>query len=141
MANLGAPLHRVEPTTARATWPAGSPLSILKCKPRGFEFKAEVDASEINDKGLPGPPWACRSLLLSKGMIVLHSRRMIHLGKQVAVAVHRIDDEPVALLGRVGECEYHADGQHVIMLELLPITDPETMSQWVRDRARQRPKS
>jgi hypothetical protein len=29
----------------------------------------------------------------------------------------------------------------VIMLELLPITDPETMAQWVRDRARQRPKS
>ena len=66
---------------------------------------------------------------------------MIHLGKQVAIAVHRIDDEPVPLIGRVGECEYHADGQHVIMLELLPITDPETMAQWTRDRARQRPKT
>lgn len=124
----------------RTAWPAGSPLAALRTKPRGFEFRAEVDASELTDKGLPGQAWACRSVMLSKSAIAILSRRMIHVGKQVVLAIHRIDDEPVGLFGKIAECEYHADGLHVVLVELLPVTDHEMLGEWTRERARLRPR-
>lgn len=142
MAKFASPTDRPNSNDpVRSNWPTGSPIAALKSRPRGFEFRAEIDTSELNEKGFPGTAWACKSIMLSKSMLAFMSRRMIHVGKQVVIAIHRIDDEPVSLMGRVIECEYHADGQHVVLMELVPISEPEVLNQWTRERARNRPKA
>lgn len=102
----------------------------------GRPFNAELDATELNDRYRPGPTWTARSRELSRSHLVLGARRMVHVGRVLLIAIHLIDDEPVPLMGKVSECDYEAEGQHRITLELLPIPDVDTIHKWLTERAR-----
>lgn len=86
---------------------------------RVFPFDAELQVAEI-EHGKAGTPWSARARTLSTSSLSLSSRRMCYVDRRVIVAVHRLDDAPMMLLGRVLDCRYESDALYTIDLELLP---------------------
>jgi hypothetical protein len=86
---------------------------------RVFPFDAELEVAEV-DGGKAGTPWSARARTLSTGSLSFSSRRMCYVDRRVVVAVHRVDDNPMMLLGRVADCRYDSDGLYTIDVELLP---------------------
>jgi hypothetical protein len=101
-----------------------------RAKPLGHPFKADLDIAELDDRQRPGPAWAARAQSLSRSHIVVHSRRMSYPKRVLLMAVHLIDAKPTPLVGRVQQCEYHADGLYRLVLELLPLPEPDVLTLW-----------
>lgn len=102
----------------------------------GHPFAADLDATELDDRLRPGLLWSAKGRELSRSQLVFVSRRMIHVGRMVLVAVHLIDDQPVPLFGKVTECDYESDGLHRVVLDFLPIPDADSVKDWIRSRSR-----
>lgn len=97
-----------------------------------YPFDAELEMAELDERGKSGTPWSARARTLSRSAMTVCSRRMCYVDRRVLVAVHRVDDEPVILLGRVADCRYESDGLHTIDLELLPINEAEVRLSYTR---------
>jgi hypothetical protein len=104
--------------------------AALRARVPGHPFKADLDLAEIDDRQRPGPSWAARAHTLSRSHLVVLSRRMSYPKRIMLVAVHLIDARPTPLVGKVLECEYHAEGMYRIVLELLPLPEPEILAIW-----------
>jgi len=104
-------------------------------KPRapGYPFRADIDIAELDYRAKPGIAWAARTSSLSRSHLTVLSRRMSYPERIMLVAVHLIDARPTPLMGKVVECEYHAEGLYRIVLELLPLPDSDVLSQWFAD--------
>jgi hypothetical protein len=89
-----------------------------------FPFDAELELAEI-DHGKTGPPWSARARTLSTSSLSFSSRRMCYVDRRLVIAVHRLDSEPLMLLGRVTDCRYDADGLYTVDLELLPTDEKD----------------
>ncbi len=89
--------------------------------------------AEVDDRERPGLPWGARGIGLSTSSIVIASRRMCYAGRMVLMAVHKIDSEPLPLLGRVCSCEYDADGEYRIDVDLLPMPEEGPIVRWFRE--------
>jgi hypothetical protein len=130
------PSNRHRPEVPRADalpdpWSiAADPAPVPRSKTPGHPFRADVDIAEIDDRARPGPAWAARTHTLSRSHLVILSRRMSYPKRIMLVAVHLIDAKPTPLMGRVVECEYHADGLYRIMLELIALPESEVIAQW-----------
>jgi hypothetical protein len=112
-------------------WGIGpDPVQLPKPVARGHPFRADVDMAELDDRARPGIAWAARTMSLSRSHLTLLSRRMSYPKRVMLVAVHLIDAKPTPLMGRVTECEYHADGVYRIVLELIPLPESEVLAQW-----------
>ncbi|MBZ0171377.1 MAG: hypothetical protein K8E66_03265 [Phycisphaerales bacterium] len=101
-----------------------------------FPFDAELEMAEVDERGKLGTPWSARSRTLSRSSLTITSRRMCHTSRRVLVAIHRIDDEPMMLLGRVQDCVYETDGLYLLELELLPMNDRQTQESFTRRAAK-----
>lgn len=112
-----APMHSPEPVRTN-TRPA-------------FPFKAEVDMAELDERGRPGPMWTGRAAELSRGHIVITSRRMCYEGREALIAVHLVDDRPVALFGRVGKSEYDGEGLYKTLLNLATLPETDAVQAWI----------
>ncbi|USN99360.1 MAG: hypothetical protein H6810_01400 [Phycisphaeraceae bacterium] len=97
-----------------------------------YPFDAELEMAEVDERGKLGTPWSARSRTLSRGSLTVTSRRMCYPGRRVLVAIHRVDDEPMVLLGRVVDCAYESDGLYLLELELLPMNDGQTQQSFSR---------
>ena len=75
--------------------------------------------------GKTGTPWSARARTLSTGSLSFSSRRMCYTDRRVVVAVHRVDNTPLMLLGRVTDCRYDSDGLYTIDLDLLPTDESD----------------
>ncbi len=102
----------------------------------GHRFQAELDVAEIDDRSRPGLAWSARGRELSCSQLVLLSRRMVHAGRLLLVAVHLIDDRPTPLFGKVAECEYESEGMHRIVMDFLPMPESDALRAWVEARRR-----
>ena len=91
---------------------------------RVFPFDAELEVAEV-DGGKAGTPWSARARTLSTGSLSFSSRRMCYLERRVVIAVHRVDDNPMMLLGRVTDCRYDSDGLYTIDIDLLPTDESD----------------
>ena len=89
---------------------------------RVFPFDAELEVAEV-EYGKAGIPWSARARTLSTSSLSFSSRRMCYVDRKVVIAVHRVDNKPLMLLGRVLDCRYESDGLYTIDLELLPTDD------------------
>lgn len=105
-------------------------------RPTGTKFDAELDCAELDDRMRPGRTWACRARELSRSSIMLMSRRMCYVNRILIMAVHLIDDAPVALMGRIASCEYEADGMYRIDIDLLPLPPSGPHRDWVAARGK-----
>ncbi|MFO0833535.1 MAG: hypothetical protein U0638_01080 [Phycisphaerales bacterium] len=94
-------------------------------------FNAELDAAELDERWRPGTTWTAKARGLGRSHLVLQSRRMTYVGRVIVAAVHLIDSEPVALMGRVSVCEYEQEGLYRIELELLPVPGQGPIREWV----------
>jgi hypothetical protein len=109
---------------------APDPTPLPKPKSLGHPFRADIDIAELDDRSRPGLAWAARTQSLNRSHLVVLSRRMSYPKRLMLVAVHLIDAKPTPLMGRVTECEYHADGLYRIVLELIPLPESEVIAQW-----------
>lgn len=124
--------------TVRAAWGSGvaapveSPgkIRLTQPRPNGNRFQAEVDLAELDERERAGMLWQARTLELSRSNLVVISRRMCYIGRQLAMAIHLIDDRPVPLLGRVVSCEYNDDGLYRIDADLLKIEEGHNVYEW-----------
>ncbi len=105
-----------------------------KARPAGAPFEAELDATELDERGRAGTTWTARARELSRSNVVFLSRRMTFPGRLLLLAVHRIDDKPVPLFGKVYQCDYEADGLYRVDLDLLPVPDHRAIRDWVTAR-------
>jgi hypothetical protein len=103
----------------------------------GHPFKAVADLAELNEKFVPGPHWSGRTNTLSRSQLALQSRRMCQPGRTIIAAIHRVDSGPMPLVGTVARCEYAGEGQHLLVLDLIPLPDSAAMNHWLADRARE----
>lgn len=108
--------------------------SRVPLRPEGKPFEAELELGELDGRERPGEPWTARARTLSRSSLVLMSRRMCYPGRMVLVAVHRIDEKPVGLLGKVHGCDYEADGLYRVELDLLPLPVNAYFSKWLEAR-------
>lgn len=97
-------------------------------------FRAELDLSELDERGRTGPTWTGRGCMLSRGSLVFRSRRMCYPGRHIVLAVHLLDDRPVPLFGRVSSCEYDDEGMYRTRLELMKLPGSRGVSEWIRER-------
>lgn len=105
-------------------------------RPKGHPFTAEIDVSEIDERGRPTVPWSCRTIELSRSHLVFLSRRVTFAGRRMMIAVHLVDEAPMPLFGSVVSCTYATDGMHRIDLDLQPLPPGETVQTWAKARAR-----
>lgn len=122
--------------TAQAEYPGvpSAPVSVGRMKLH--PFNAELDATELDERWRPGTTWTAKARGLSRSHLVLQSRRMTYVGRVVVAAVHLIDSEPVALMGRVSACEYEQEGMYRIELELLPVPAQGPIKDWVTSKGK-----
>ncbi len=116
--------------TRRATEKAPEAAPKANARP-AFAFKADVDIAELDERGRPGPKWAGKACEISRNHIVFRSRRLCYEEREVLVAVHLIDDRPVALFGRVSGCEYDGDGLHKTTLTLAALPRSDAIQAWL----------
>jgi hypothetical protein len=96
-----------------------------------FAFKADVDVAELDERGRPGPKWAGKACEISRSHVVFRSRRLCYQDREVLVAVHLIDDRPVALFGRVSASEYDGDGLHKTSVTLAALPRSDAIQAWL----------
>ncbi len=94
-------------------------------------FKADLDLAELDERGRPGATWSGRACELSRSQIVFRSRRMCYDGRELLIAVHLIDDRPVALFGAVQRSEYDGDGLYRTVVDLAALPDTDAVHAWV----------
>lgn len=111
-----------------------APVPKTRTRPAGSRFDADMEMTELDDRERPGPTWTGKGRELSRSHMVVRSRRMSYVGRQILVAIHLIDDRPVPLLGRVYVCEYDGDGQYKLGLDLLPIPERPEIRDWIMGR-------
>ena len=130
-----APTGVVSPGEGRDADMLDAAIAVAHPRPRGRPFDAEIDVAEIDDRGRPGPVFSGRAKTLSRANIVLSTRRMCYVDKELMIAVHLIDDTPIPLYGRVFSCSYDGEGRHVVDVDLLPIRDERSMRAWAESLA------
>jgi hypothetical protein len=116
---------RVEPSQSEGA--TGSPAAARAA----FPFKADVDIAELDERGRPGVKWAGKACEISRGHLVLRSRRLCYQDREILVAVHLIDDRPVALFGRVSACDYDGDGLHKTTIALAALPKSDAIQAWL----------
>jgi len=99
-------------------------------RPNAQRFDADIDVCELDERGRPGSSWTAKGRAISRSSFVMASKRMCYPGRQLLVSVHLIDDRPVALMGRVHECEYESDGLYRVDLDLLPVPEHGPAHAW-----------
>lgn len=114
-----------------ADMPGMPPSPVSAGRTKLHPFNAEIDATELDERWRPGSTWTAKGRGLGRSHLVLQSRRMTYVGRVIVAAVHLIDSEPVALMGRVSVCEYEQEGLYRIELELLPIPEQGPIREWV----------
>ncbi|MEX2219296.1 MAG: hypothetical protein WD749_11135 [Phycisphaerales bacterium] len=105
-------------------------------RPAGVRFDADLDLCELDDRERPGPTWTGKGRELSRSHLIFRSRRMCYPGRRILAAVHLIDDQPVALFGRVCSCDYDGDGLYRVEIELLKVPERPEIADWPALRAR-----
>lgn len=115
------------------TDPDANPRSSepVRAQKPGIPFKAELDMAELDERGRPGPMWTGRACELSRSQIIVTSRRMCYEGREAMIAVHLVDDRPVALFGKVLRSEYDGDGLYKTTLGLAPLPDTDAVVAWI----------
>lgn len=96
-----------------------------------FTFKAELDLAELDDRGRPASSWSGRACELSRSHIMFASRRMCYQGRDLLIAVHLVDDRPVALFGKVTRSEYDGDGLYRTAVTLATLPETEAVQAWL----------
>lgn len=96
-----------------------------------FPFKAELDLAELDERGRPGPMWAGRATELSRSQLMFRSRKMCYDGRELMIAVHLVDDRPVALYGVVHRSEYDGDGLYATVVDLATLPETDAIHAWV----------
>lgn len=114
-----------------ADMPGMPPSPVSAGRTKLHPFSAELDAAELDERWRPGTTWTAKARGLGRSHLVLQSRRMTYVGRVIVAAVHLIDSEPVALMGRVSVCEYEQEGLYRIELELLPMPPQGPIRDWV----------
>jgi len=97
-------------------------------------FRATLDVCELDDRRRPGVAWIASACELSRSQISFRSRRMCHVHREVVMAVHMVDAEPVPLFGEVAWCEYIGEGLYRTDVSLAPLPEGDWLSAWLRDR-------
>jgi hypothetical protein len=111
-------------------------IAASRPRPKARAFDAELDLAELDDRRKPTPAWMACAQSLSRSNLIVRSRRMCYIGREVLIAVHMVDEQPIPLYGRVHACEYETDGTHLIDIDLLAPASDLPMSEWARSRAR-----
>lgn len=96
-----------------------------------FSFKAELDLAELDERGRPGANWAGRATDLSRSQLTFRSRRMCYDGRELMIAVHLVDDRPVALFGTVQRSDYDGDGLYKTVINLGSLPETDAVHAWV----------
>lgn len=113
--DAGVPAHLAASST---------PSSGSTGESKVYPFDAEAgDRRDRPREG--GRALDARARTLSTSTLSMSSRRMCYVDRRVIVAVHRMDNKPMMLLGRVADCRYDTDGLYTIDLELLPTDDAD----------------
>jgi hypothetical protein len=123
-----------DPADLDPTIPRLKSKKAARTRPTGAPFEAELDATELDERGRASTTWTARARELSRSNVVFLSRRMTFPGRLLLLAVHRIDDKPVPLFGKVYQCDYEADGLYRVDLDLLPVPDHRAIRDWVAAR-------
>lgn len=122
--------------SARPVWQDTSErIAPRTGRPAGHVFEAELDIAEIDERGRPDHPWIARARLLSRSNIVIRSRRMCYVDREVVLAIHLIDGSPVGLYGRIESCDYDGDGQYLVDIDLISLPNRPELHAWVEQLA------
>ncbi|MFG0328044.1 MAG: hypothetical protein ACF8SC_12350 [Phycisphaerales bacterium JB037] len=105
-------------------------------RPKGHPFEAEMDAADLDDRRRPGPTFIVRGIELSRSHVVISSRRMCYVGREVLLAVHLVDNEPMGLMGRVVSCDYAGIGCYRIDIDLQELPKEAPIREWLCDLGR-----
>jgi len=111
-------------------------LETKVSKAAGYEFDAEMDATELDDRDRPGTTWTARGRRLSRSHVEIRSRRMSYPGRRVLLAVHLVDSEPTPLFGIVRSCQYEGEGLYDIALDFVPVPGRAEVKDWLHERGR-----
>lgn len=96
-----------------------------------FPFKADLDIAELDERGRPGATWQAKASELSRSHMVFRSRRMCYEGRELLVAVHLVDDRPMAMFGTVHKSEYDGDGLYKTTINLGQLPETDAAHAWV----------
>lgn len=96
-----------------------------------FPFKAELDIAELDERGRPGSTWQAKAAELSRSHMVFRSRRMCYEGRELLIAIHLVDDRPMAMFGTVHKSEYDGDGLYKTTINLGQLPETDAVHAWV----------
>lgn len=102
--------------------------------PSFYEFDAELDVAELDDRLRPVTTWSARALSVNRSSLGFRSRRMCYAKRILMIAVHLIDDKPVILAGRVTKCDYDGEAMYVVEVELMTKPVSEEIRHWEAQR-------
>lgn len=99
---------------------------------RGAPFPAELDLTELDEHEKPMLTFTGRACELSGTHISFRARRMCYRSRNVILAVHLVDDQPVPLYGEVESSEYDGEGMCLTWVKLLELPNRDVLHDWLR---------
>ncbi|MEZ6234155.1 MAG: hypothetical protein R3B68_08195 [Phycisphaerales bacterium] len=109
-----------------------APTAPVSRRPKGHRFEVELDIAEVSDRMQFGPVWTAKARELSRSHLIVLARRMVHVGRSLAIACHLVDDKPVPLFGRVVTCEYIEGSGYRVDLDLMKMSEERIVEAWLR---------
>lgn len=109
---------------------AGSSARAGGAARSSYPFRADLDLAELDERRRPGQPWSGRGVELSRSSVTFKSRRLCYEGREVLIAIHLVDDRPVALFGVVSKSDYEGDGQYRTVVALREMPEHDAVAGW-----------
>ncbi len=96
-----------------------------------FPFKADLDLTELDARGRPGPTWSGKGIDICRSGLWFRSRKLCYPDRELLIAVHLVDDQPTPLCGIVAKCDYDGEGLYVTHLKLQALPRSDVVKQWL----------
>jgi len=103
--------------------------------PSGAPFEAELDLTELDERGRPMLTFIAKSTELGTGHICFRSRRMCYAGRKVIAVLHMVDDEPVPLYGEVLLSEYDCEAMYITRIRILALPKNSVVQGWLAENS------
>lgn len=96
-----------------------------------FQFKADLDLTELDTRGRPGATWSGKGIDICRSGLWFRSRKLCYPDRELLLAVHLVDDQPTPLCGVVAKCDYDGEGLYVTQLTLQALPRSDLVKHWL----------
>ena len=98
------------------------------------EMGRTARATELDENGLPGAPWECELLDISRSGLGIRSRRLVQVGRVLLVELESGQSEARVLCGIVRQSRYESGQGHILGIQFRAMPRGPAIERWMCER-------